>query len=116
MAGMERIPTSDTVINGQFKLEDLYDFTTASRALQPAPSRHHLYRAALDEGPCLSPGEGLQAESRRLQQCIRELLIKNQQLRMLLEPANESPLNAPITSEETNHTRDHYGSADASGK
>jgi hypothetical protein len=74
------------------------------------------FASPLHEGPCLSPGEGLQAESRRLQQCIRELLIKNQQLRMLLEPANESPLNAPITSEETNHTRDHYGSADASGK
>ena len=80
------------------------------------------FASPLHEGPCLSPGEGLQEESRRLQQCVRELLIKNQQLRMLLESANESPgqgvspLNAPITSEETNHTRCHYESADASGK
>jgi hypothetical protein len=74
------------------------------------------FASPLHEGPCLSPGEGLQEESRRLQQCIRELLIKNQQLRMLLESANESPLNSPITSEETNHTRGHYESADASGK
>ena len=76
----------------------------------------------LHEGPCLSPGEGLQEESRRLQQCVRELLIKNQQLRMLLESANESPsqgtfpLNAPGTPEETNHTRGHYGSNDVSAK
>jgi hypothetical protein len=74
------------------------------------------------EGPCLSPGEGLQEESRRLQQIVRELLIKNQQLRMMLESANESPsqgvspLNAPGTSEETNHTRGHYEPNDASGK
>jgi hypothetical protein len=63
------------------------------------------------EGPCLSPGESLQEESRRLQQWVRELLIKNRQLRMLLESANQSPsqgaspLNAPGTSEETNHKR-----------
>ena len=80
------------------------------------------FASPLHEGPCLSPGEGLQEESRRLQQCVRELLIKNQQLRMLLESANESPgqgvspLNAPITSEETNHTRGHHECADASGK
>jgi hypothetical protein len=58
-------------------------------------SKQHLtsspFASPLPEGPCLSPGEGLQEESRRLQQCIRELLIKNQQLRMLLESANESP-------------------------
>jgi hypothetical protein len=53
------------------------------------------------EALCLTPEEGLQEESRRLQQCVRELLIENQQLRMLLESANESPgkehppLNAP---------------------
>ncbi len=52
------------------------------------------------EGQCLSPGEGLQEESRRLQQCVRELLIKNQQLRMLLESANGG----------------HYESNDAIGK
>ena len=74
------------------------------------------------EGPCLSPGEGLQEESRRLQQCVRELLIENQQLKMLLESANDppsqgaSPLNASGTSEETNHTRGHYESTDASCK
>jgi hypothetical protein len=45
----------------------------------------------LHEGPCWSPGEGLQEQLQSLQQCIRELLIKNQQLRMLLESANESP-------------------------
>ena len=49
------------------------------------------FASPLHEGPRLSPGEGLQEESRRLQQCVRELLIKNQQLRMLLESANESP-------------------------
>ncbi len=48
-----------------------------------------LFASPLDEGPCLSPGEGLQEESLRLQQYVRELLIKNQQLRMLLESANE---------------------------
>ena len=74
------------------------------------------------EGACLSPGEGLQEESRRLQQCVRELLVENQQLKILLESANQSPdqeaspLNAPGTSEETNHTRGHYESTDASGK
>ena len=74
------------------------------------------------EDPCLSPGEVLQEESQRLQQCVRELLIKNQQLRMLLESANgslgqgASPLNAPRTSKETNHTRGHYESNDGSGK
>jgi hypothetical protein len=54
---------------------------------------------ALPEGPCLSPGEDLLEESRRLQQCVRELLIQNQQLRMLLESANE-PL-----SRDQSHTR-----------
>jgi hypothetical protein len=47
------------------------------------------FASPVHDGPCLSPGESLQEESRRLQQCIRELLIKNQQLRMLLESANE---------------------------
>jgi hypothetical protein len=80
------------------------------------------FASPLHQGPGLSPGEGLQEESRRLRQCVRELLIKNQQLRMLLESANESPgqgpspLNAPRTSEETNHTRGHYESTDAGGK
>jgi hypothetical protein len=80
------------------------------------------FASPLHEGPCLSPGEGLQEQSRRLQQCVRELLIQNQQLRMLLASANESPsqgaslLNAPRRSEETNHTRGHYESTDASGK
>jgi hypothetical protein len=74
------------------------------------------------EDPCLPTGEGLQEESRRLQQCVRELLVENQQLRILLESANKSPgqeaslLNASGTSEETNHTRGHYESTDASGK
>ena len=89
-------------------------------------TEHHLrsspFANPLHEDPYLSAGEGLQEESRRLQQCVRELLIKNQQLRMLLESANESPrqgaspLNAPRTPEETNHTRGHYESTDASGK
>jgi hypothetical protein len=80
------------------------------------------FASPLYEGPCLSPGEGLQEESRRLQQCVRELLIQNQQLRTLLESANEppsqgtSPVNTPRTSEETNHTRGHYESTDASCK
>ena len=43
------------------------------------------------EGPCLSPEEGLQEQLRRLQECVHELLIKNQQLRRLLQSANESP-------------------------
>jgi hypothetical protein len=62
---------------------------------KPISTEQHLtsspFASPLHEGPYLSPGEGLQEESRRLQQCIRELLIKNQQLRMLLESANESP-------------------------
>jgi hypothetical protein len=80
------------------------------------------FASPLHEDPCLSPGEGLQEESRRLRQCVRELLIKNQQLRMLLDSANESPsqgvsrLNAPRTSEDTNHTGGHYESRDAGGK
>ncbi len=61
---------------------------------------------ALPVDPCFSPGEDLQEESRRLQQCVRELLIRNQQLRVLLESVNEHLA-------ETNHTRGHYESADA---
>jgi hypothetical protein len=68
------------------------------------------------EDPCLPTGEGLQEESRRLQQCVRELLVENQQLRILLKSANNSAQNARGTSEETNHTRGHYESTDASGK
>ncbi len=74
------------------------------------------------EDPCLQTGEGLQEDSRRLQQCVRELLVENQQLRILLESANKSPgqeaspLNAPGTSEETNHTGGQYESTDASGE
>ena len=73
-------------------------------------TEHHLmsspFASPLHEDPYLSAGEGLQEESWRLQQCVRELLIENQQLRMLLESANESPsheaspLNASRTSEE----------------
>jgi hypothetical protein len=74
-----------------------------------------------NEDACESPGEDLQEQLRRLQQCVRELLIKNQQLRMLLKSANESPgqdaspLNAPRTSEETNHTRGDHESTYAGG-
>jgi hypothetical protein len=50
----------------------------------------------------LFDGEGLQEQNRRLQQCIRELLIKNQQLRTLLESANE--------------TRGHYEHSDDNSK
>jgi hypothetical protein len=80
------------------------------------------FAGPLHEEPCQSPGEDLQEQLRRLQQCVRELLIKNHQLRMLLESANESPsqgaspLNAPRTSEETNHRRGHHESTYASGK
>ena len=69
------------------------------------------FGSPLHEDACQSPGEGLQEQSRRLQQCVRDLLIENQQLRMLLKSANESPcqgpspLNAPRTSEETNHNK-----------
>jgi hypothetical protein len=76
----------------------------------------------LHEDPCLPTGECLQEESRRLQQCVRELLVENQQLRISLESANgsygqeASPLNTPGMSEETNHTRGHYESTDDSGK
>jgi hypothetical protein len=79
------------------------------------------FAGPLHGGACLSPGEGLQEEFRRLQQYVRELLIENQQLRMLLESANESPgqaaspLNVPRTSEETNYTRGPYES-DASSR
>jgi hypothetical protein len=89
-------------------------------------SEQHLtsspFASPLHEGLCLSPGEGLQEEMRRLQQCVCELLIKNQQLRMLLESVNESPrqgassLNARRIFEETNYTRGHYESTDADGK
>ncbi len=68
------------------------------------------FASPLHEGPCLSPGEGLQEQLWRLQQCVRELLIKNQELRMLLESAN-----APRISEETNQRGD-YESTDAGGK
>jgi hypothetical protein len=49
------------------------------------------FASRLQEGPYLSLGEDLQEQLRRLQQCVRELLIRNQQLRMLLESPNESP-------------------------
>jgi hypothetical protein len=81
-----------------------------------------LFASPLQEGPSLSPGEGLQQQLRRLQQRVRELLITNQELRTMLESANESPgqgtspLNAPGTSDQTNHTRGHYESNDASDK
>ena len=63
------------------------------------------FASPLHESPCLSPGEGLQEESRRLQQCIRELLITNQQLRMLLESANESPSQGPSPLSAPQNTR-----------
>jgi hypothetical protein len=65
------------------------------------------FASPLHEGPCLSPGEGLQEQLRRLQECVHELLIKNQQLRKLLQSTKESPghvaspLNAPEPSEES---------------
>jgi hypothetical protein len=68
------------------------------------------------EVSCLPTGEGVQEESRRLQQCVRELLVENQRLRILLKSANNPALNARGTSEETNHTRGHNESTDASGK
>ncbi len=55
----------------------------------------------LDEDPCLSRGEGLQEQLRRLQQCVCDLLIKNQQLRMSLESMNQ-PSHAPLYR-ETHH-------------
>jgi hypothetical protein len=74
------------------------------------------------EDPCSPTEEGLQDESRRLQQCIRELLVENQQLRTLLESANKSPgqeaspSKVPEVSEETNHRKGQYEPTDASGK
>jgi hypothetical protein len=65
------------------------------------------FASPLHEGRCLSPVEGLEEQLRRLQECVHELLIKNQQLRRLLQSANESPgqiaspLNAPKPSEES---------------
>jgi hypothetical protein len=53
-----------------------------------------------DEGPCLY-GEGLQEQLQRLQQCVCDLLIKNQQLRMSLESMNQPSL-APLYR-ETHH-------------
>jgi hypothetical protein len=69
----------------------------------------------LHEGPCLSDREGLQEELQRLQQCVHELLIKNHQLRILLESAKEPPgqgpsLKAPTISEDTDPTRGDYES------
>jgi hypothetical protein len=49
------------------------------------------FASPLREGPCLSPGEGLQEQLRRLQECVHDLLIKNQQLRKLLQSADEFP-------------------------
>jgi hypothetical protein len=81
----------------------------------PVSTQQHLpsspFASPPHEDPCSPTGEGLQEESRRLRQCVRELLVGNQQLRILLESANRSPgqeaspLNASGTSEETNHTR-----------
>jgi flagellar biosynthesis chaperone FliJ len=55
----------------------------------------HLTRSSfaspLHEGTSLSPEENLQEQLRRLQECVRELLLKNQELRTLLDSANESP-------------------------
>jgi hypothetical protein len=92
----------------------------------PVSTEQHLasspFASPLHEDPCLPSGEGLQEESRRLQQCVRELLVENQQLKILLESASKSPgqdaspLNASGTSKETNHTRGHYESTDASCK
>jgi hypothetical protein len=49
------------------------------------------FASPLHEGTSLSPEEDLQEQLRRLQECVRDLLIKNQELRTLLESANESP-------------------------
>jgi hypothetical protein len=49
------------------------------------------FASPLHEGSSLSPQEDLQEQLRRLQECVRDLLIKNQELRTLLESANESP-------------------------
>jgi hypothetical protein len=109
-------PDFGPIINGQFGI-----FMTQEPFKQTPPSAistgQHLTSSPpaspLHEGPCLSLGEGLQEQLRRLQQCVSELLIKNQQLRMLLESANESssqvasPLNAPRTCEESNPRRGH---------
>ena len=69
------------------------------------------FASPLHGDPCQSPEKGLQEQLRRWQRCVRELLIKNQQLRMLLESANESPgpgsspVNASGTFEEINQRR-----------
>ena len=123
---------SDALINGQIELEDLYDSQPRQEPFKQAPrgtisTKQQLtsspFASPLHEGPCLSPGESLQEQSRRLQQCVRELLIKNQQLRMLLESANESPSQGPSPpecprklTEGPNHARGRYQSTDASGK
>jgi hypothetical protein len=49
------------------------------------------FASPLHKGSSLSPKEDLQEQLRRLQECVRDLLIKNQELRTLLESANESP-------------------------
>ena len=59
------------------------------------------FASPLHEGPCLSPGEGLQEQLRRLQECVHELLIKNQQLRKLLQSTKESRGQVPSPLNES---------------
>jgi hypothetical protein len=84
--------------------------------MTPQP-RQHLTSSPvanpLHEDPCLSSREGLQEQLRRLQKCVRELLIRNQQLRMSLESANELAAQGACPLEETNQASAHHESSDA---
>jgi hypothetical protein len=84
---------------GQFEFEDLMTPQPRQEPFKPAPrgaisTEQPLTSSPMAspqyEGPCSSLGEGLQEQLRKLQQCVHELLIKNQQLRISLESANES--------------------------
>ena len=120
----------DRSLCGHFECEDLMTVQPLQQLFEQSPrgaisTVQHLtsspFASPLHGDPCQSPEEGLQEQLRRLQQCVRELLIKNQQLRMLLESANESPgqgpsaVNASGTSEEINHRRGRHNSAYATG-
>jgi hypothetical protein len=61
----------------------------AASSVQHLTSRPFV--SALYEDSLQSSEEGLQEQLWRLQKCVCELLIKNEQLRILLESASKSP-------------------------
>jgi hypothetical protein len=94
------------------------------------PSRHHLHRAALDEFTLCEPAarRAVFVTWGRLARRIAEIAAMHTRASHQEPTAQNlvgvskspgqaaSPLNAPRTSEATNHRRGHYESTDASGK